>query len=420
VDVGVSGPARLLEELTAAPGDPVVALRGRRRWAQSFERVGMEEPGSRGGLREGGVVLVTGGTGGIGYALAEHLARTKRARLVLVSRSGVLSEEHTRALENLGAEVLVEAADVADEDAMRQVLARAAERFGAIHGVVHAAGVPGGGLIQLKAREDAAAVLRAKVQGTLVLRSLLEDSPLDLFVLCSSLASVLGGLGQVDYCAANAFLDAFAARGGAVAINWDRWSEVGMAAGGQGLLTAEGVEAFERAVAGGFSRVIVSTRPLEALIERTRTRQPAREARPAAAEAKHSRPDLATPYVAPRSETERVLAGIWEEVLGIGPVGVHDDFHELGGHSLIALRVLSRVRQALGSELPLRAIFDAPTVARLAVRILESETRRAEGDDLDELLARLEGLSDEEAEALLASGGPLTETGAERPEVPGD
>ncbi|HEX6903705.1 MAG TPA: amino acid adenylation domain-containing protein [Thermoanaerobaculia bacterium] len=421
VDVGASGPDRLLEELKAVSGDPVVALRGRRRWMQGFERIELEKSG---GLREEGVVLVTGGTGGIGYALAEHLARTRRARLVLVSRSGILSEDRVQALEALGAEVMVEAADVADADAMRQVLARAVERFGAIHGVVHAAGVPGGGLIQLKTREAAAAVLRAKVQGTLVLGSLLADSPLDLFVLCSSLASLLGGLGQVDYCAANAFLDAFAARGGAVAINWDRWSEVGMAAAredGQGLLTTEGVEAFDRAVIGGFPRVVVSTLPLAALIERTRSRrQPAREARPAAAEAKHSRPELATPYVAPRSETERVLAGIWEEVLGIGPVGVHDDFHELGGHSLIALRVLSRVRQALGSELPLRAIFDAPTVAKLAVRILESETRRAEGDDLDELLARLEGLSDEEAEALLASGGSLTETGAERPEVSGD
>ncbi|HEY9422528.1 MAG TPA: KR domain-containing protein, partial [Thermoanaerobaculia bacterium] len=289
----------------------------------------------------------------------------------------------------------------------------------AIHGVVHAAGVPGGGLIQLKTREAADAVLRAKVQGTLALDSLLADAPLDFFVLCSSLASILGGLGQVDYCAANSFLDAFAARGRAVAIDWERWREVGMAAGDQGLLTSEGLEAFERAVTSGFSRVAVSTQPLEGLIERMRSRRPAREARPAVVEAKHSRPDLATPYVAPRSETERVLAGIWEEVLGVGPVGIHDGFHELGGHSLLALQVLSRMRQALGSELPLRAIFDAPTVARLAVRLLEKETWAA-GDDLDQLLARLEGLSDEEAEALLAAGGLLIETGAERPEVKGD
>jgi phthiocerol/phenolphthiocerol synthesis type-I polyketide synthase E len=168
---------------------------------------------------------------------------------------------------------------------------------------------------------------------------------------------------------------------------------------------------------------VVSTQPLEKLIERIRARRPAAEAFPAVPlerEAKHSRPDLATSYVAPRTETERVLAGICEEVLGVGPVGIHDDFHELGGHSLLALQVLSRMRQALGSELPLRAIFDAPTVARLAVRLLEGETRAAADDDLDQMLARLEDLSDEEAEALLAGGGSLVETGAERPEVKGD
>jgi acyl transferase domain-containing protein len=137
-------------------------------------------------------------------------------------------------------------------------------------------------------------------------------------------------------------------------------------------------------------------------------------------ETEHSRPELATPYAAPRTDTERVLAGIWEDVLGIRPVGIHDDFYELGGHSLLALQVLSRVRQALGAELPLRAIFDAPTVARLAVRILEGEARTVDGGELDQLLARLEGLSDAEAEALLADEGLLMEAGADRPEVSGD
>jgi len=137
---------------------------------------------------------------------------------------------------------------------------------------------------------------------------------------------------------------------------------------------------------------------------------PQQQTAPVRAQAEHSRPDLATPYVAPRTETESALAGIWEEVLGIGPVGIHDDFHELGGHSLLALQLLSRVRRTLGSDLPLRAIFDAPTVARLAVRLLESETVKADEGTLDDLLAQLEGLSDEEAEALLASERLTTET----------
>ena len=423
------GRDRLLAELTAPADESLVALRGKRRWVQHFDRIPLQERPA--GLRRRGVVLITGGTGGIGFALAEHLARTVEARLVLVGRSAPPpDDDRLQRLEQAGAEVMVLPADVADEAAMREVLERTRERFGALHGVVHAAGVPGGGLIQLKSREDAAAVLRAKVLGTQVLQSLLAETPLDLFVVCSSLASILGGVGQVDYCAANAFLDAFAvhetARGrAALAIDWDRWREVGMAAGPhqEGLLTSEGVQAFDRAVASGLPRVVVSTRPLEALIERMRSRHAPdvdrREARPRA-EAQHSRPELATSYAAPRSETEQLLAGIWEEVLGIHPVGIHDDFHELGGHSLLALQVLSRVRKTFGTDLPLRTIFDASTVARLAVRILESETRTAEEGEVDQLLARLEGLSDAEAEALLANGGLLMEAGADRAEASGD
>ncbi|MDB4951689.1 MAG: Malonyl CoA-acyl carrier protein transacylase [Gemmatimonadetes bacterium] len=79
--------------------------------------------------------------------------------------------------------------------------------------------------------------------------------------------------------------------------------------------------------------------------------------------------DGAADHVAPRTPTEKALAGIWREVLRVENVGAHDDFFALGGHSLIATRVVSRVRQAMGVELPLRAVFEAPTLAELAARI---------------------------------------------------
>ena len=83
----------------------------------------------------------------------------------------------------------------------------------------------------------------------------------------------------------------------------------------------------------------------------------------------HPRPDLRTAFVEPRSELERTVAGIWQTLLGIQAIGRHDNFFELGGHSLLATQVVSRLRDALRVELPLRSLFEATTVAELAERL---------------------------------------------------
>jgi acyl transferase domain-containing protein/thioesterase domain-containing protein len=212
----------------------LVAYRGEERWLQSIEPATVDGSGTR--LRPQGVYLITGGTGGIGLVLAEYLARTVRAKLVLVSRTGVVPAPRIQALEQLGAEVSVVSADVTDLPAMRRVIADARQRFGAIHGVIHAAGVLDDGLIQLKQTEAAGRVLAPKVTGTLVLEAALVGVELDFLALFSSISSFVAPVGQVDYVAANAFLDAFAnarratGKPRTVAINWGRWGEAGMAA----------------------------------------------------------------------------------------------------------------------------------------------------------------------------------------------
>ncbi|WP_443096573.1 SDR family NAD(P)-dependent oxidoreductase [Pyxidicoccus fallax] len=245
----------LAAELTADAEEPVVALRGGRRWVRDFEEVRLEEgPTSAVPLREGGVYLITGGLGGMGLSFAEALAEKCRAKLVLTGRAAVppreewakhlaSGDEATRRriqavqrLEEKGAQVLALGADVTDLERMRAVVDTARARFGAVQGVIHAAGVAGGGMLQLKTREAAAAVLAPKVTGSRVLAAVLEGERLDFFVACSSLSSMVGRFGQVDYTAANTFLDAFTrayqARTGtyAVSINWGAWDEVGMAA----------------------------------------------------------------------------------------------------------------------------------------------------------------------------------------------
>ncbi len=264
IDVVIPGPEsaqekladQIVTELKAESADLVVAYRGSHRWIQTIEPVHIDvaaEDKIR--LRQHGVYLITGGLGGIGLTFAEYLASTIKAKLVLLGRAGLPAREtweqwlathdeqdetsnkilRVRLLEQLGAEVLVISADVIHLEQIQAVISEIDKRFGALNGVIHAAGMAGGGTIQLKATEAAESVLAPKVKGTLVLEAALKDIQLDFLILCSSLYSILGGPGQVDYCAGNAFLDNFAfyntSRNGipTISIDWDAWQEVGMA-----------------------------------------------------------------------------------------------------------------------------------------------------------------------------------------------
>jgi acyl-CoA synthetase (AMP-forming)/AMP-acid ligase II/acyl carrier protein len=115
-----------------------------------------------------------------------------------------------------------------------------------------------------------------------------------------------------------------------------------------------------------------------------------------------SRPELTTPYVAPRTPIEKELAKIWAEVLSTDEIGIHDDFFDLGGHSLLATRIISRVIAIFKLQLPVRALFDSPTVAAMSVVISSKEERKASEEDLKQLLSEVESLSEKTSEELLA------------------
>lgn len=247
--------AQLLAEMAAAPGNGTIVWRGERRYAQAFEHGPRPPEGKAGRVPEGAVVLVTGGLGGLGLVAARELARSKRAKLVLLGRSRMPERERFQEtlalldpaeplaqrieavleLERLGADVLCLSADVTDVEEMAAALNKAKARFGALHGVLHTAGTIDDGLIATKDQASIEAVLAPKLHGTLVLAELLRDEPLAFFVTYSSTSAAIAPMGQVDYVAANAFLTAFAtAKAGArtyhAAIGWGPWSEVGMAA----------------------------------------------------------------------------------------------------------------------------------------------------------------------------------------------
>jgi amino acid adenylation domain-containing protein len=114
-----------------------------------------------------------------------------------------------------------------------------------------------------------------------------------------------------------------------------------------------------------------------------------------------ARPALDLPYVKPRSRLEKKLAKIWGEVLSIDPIGIHDNFFDLGGHSLAATRVISRLIQEFHLELPIKTLFESPTVAAMSAMIMQNQENKAGRDDLERILSEVEAMSNEEAERVL-------------------
>jgi acyl transferase domain-containing protein len=247
--------ALLDAELRAPAGNVIVAHRGGNRYVWDIRRMPRPAEGDV-PLRKNGVVIVTGGLGGIGLTIAKELATKRQARIALLSRSGLpgradwpdlvrkLGPDNQLAraardigeIEALGGEVLVVRGDVTNIESMRAATHEVRQRFGPINGVVHAAGVVDDGPLEAKTQSEIEDVLAPKVYGTLVLDEVLKADLLDMFVMFSSTSTVTAPVGQVDYVAANAFMNAFAhkrARRGdcrVLSLNWGVWNEIGMAA----------------------------------------------------------------------------------------------------------------------------------------------------------------------------------------------
>jgi acyl transferase domain-containing protein/acyl carrier protein len=364
----------------------LVALREGSLLTRTVETVARPVPDAPAGA---GTWVLTGGFGGIGRTLAAHLARTPGVRLALLGRRGA-SESASAAgfldeLREAGGEVLDLRADVTDAASLAGALDEVRARFGGIDGVVHAAGVPGGGSVALRDDDEARAVFAPKVTGIRNLLVALRPGEARTLVVCSSLATLVPTYGQADYAAANAYLAAAvedeAARGErhAIAVDWDMWAEVGMASEAEvpadlkalqermlaGALTPEqGARAFAALLAGPAGRAVVA-RATATVVDGT-LRLGEEPGRHLPATVALPRPDLATAYEAPRTPTEERLAALYGEMLGIDRVGIHDEFLDLGGHSLLAAQIVARLRAEFGVDVPARAFFEGGRVADLA------------------------------------------------------
>ncbi|PYP88083.1 MAG: beta-ketoacyl synthase [Blastocatellia bacterium AA13] len=442
----------LYAEFRSAPADPMVALRNGRRMVEDFERVRLES-NQEIGLRDNGVYLITGGLGSLGLVMAEHLFEAVKARLILVGRTALpdraqwndllegadnhnSTAERIRAIQSLeekGAEILTFAADVSDEAEMRGVIQTATERFGPINGVMHMAGVAGGGVILLKTRDAAEQVMTPKVRGAVAIDHVFRDQPpLDFLALYSSIASFLGDFGQSDYCAANAVLDAVAARNASgagprtIVINWDIWQELGMTLNtevpdhlrqmrqemlAKGILNGEGVELFDRALASGLTQVIVSAQDLQGRIELGKSFAGEgflQELQSSMGGGARSASTIKrNGSAAPAGAFEQRVAAVWQRVLGADQIGVSDNFFDLGGNSLIGLQLVSELSRELEMQIAPVTLFEFPTVSTLSRHLNPAGygESRAAADELHERRKKLRQRSSPPDIAIIGMAG---------------
>jgi len=440
---------QLLTEFALGLPDPVISYRGGYRWEPTLEPHRLKAPSGPGQcsrLREGGVYLITGGIGGIGYVMAEALASGVHARLILIGRSPFpprdqwqqwldthneqdnLSQKirKVQALERLGGQVLVCSADVADPEQMQKVKDAAWKRFGPINGVIHSAGLADGGMIPRRTRENTDTALAPKIQGTLVLADILRDVNLDFFISCSSLNSIVVPIGQVGYCSANAFQDAFAHRKSnasgkwklTTAINWDVWREVGMGVEAarffekekgiadaqdvlkDGIANPEGVAVFLSVLQHQFPQTVISTRDLFMRMKQFLVAINAKPEDITTVETfsgtAYPRPELSTEYEPPRTEFEKIFADILKKFFGYEKVGINDNFFEFGLTSLTIIRINGLLREAVNKTIPIVSMFENPTILSLGRYLEQEEKEETVTDEENE-----ESLDLERSEELL-------------------
>jgi NAD(P)-dependent dehydrogenase (short-subunit alcohol dehydrogenase family)/acyl carrier protein len=391
-------------------------------------------------IRGDATYLITGGLGGLGLQAARWLVEQGARQIMLMGRTAPSSAAHAEIdqLGQHGAHVIVAQADVSQADQIAAALAKI-DPATPLRGVIHAAGALADGVLVQQTDDRFVAVLAAKQAGAWNLHKLTQDQPLDFFVMFSSIASVLGSVGQGNYAAANAYLDALAhtrrAQGlPALSIDWGPWSEVGMAAAlsahdqdrrraqGLGFLTpAQGTQALAQTLQQDVAQLLVlpidwrryvGSNAVPPLLREVAQAAPIEKARAAAFTIDVAQQVFAAAPNQRRSIVQQHVRAHATKVLGLGAAHTIDPrrpLSELGLDSLMAVELRNALGVSLKRSLPATLLFDYPTLETLTDFLLKelslSEPPIVSAPSKEDRAitagVELAQLSEAEAEALL-------------------
>lgn len=389
-----------------------ISYRNNYRWNQSIEKVTLNKNNTN-YLKHKGVYIITGGFGGIALVIAELLLKKYNAKVILLVRKNIIESNHLikekiEYLKAINNQVYVYESDISEYESMYKLFTQIKDEFTQINGVIHTAGKEGSGLIQNITFEKSLEVLKPKVYGTEILYKLGNKFDIDFLFLFSSLNSILGGVGNSDYCSANSFIDAFSEKVNdevdklskmkVISVNWGSWQQTGMAqkmidkykntnqlfksfyeeVSKEGILPDEGIEIFENIMQSDLTNIFISPVNLNSLKNRYdklnlyNSKNIIKElSKKISKNNLYSRPNLDTEYISPTTETEITITEIWKEFLGIEKIGINDNFFELGGYSLLSAGIKIALEEKLGFELPMSILLNSTTIKQTANNIHE-------------------------------------------------
>lgn len=367
----------IIQEMKYGGGFYQVAYRGGQRLAEELHEQNLDIIEDKNiSIRQDGVYVITGGMGGIGLEFAKYLAGKGCVKLALLNRSQfpdrndwdeiITKQEDAKVIkkiadiyeiEAMGSGVSFYSLDVTNYDEVNKVLQELRDLNGSINGIIHCAGISKDGLIKDKKDDIFKSILGVKMEGTWILDKLTQQDNLDFFILCSSVASLLGGAGKGDYTAGNAYLDAFAAyrckKGkNTLSIDWPVWKDTGMAvdhlANQDGIFkmieTKKAMECVEKIWNKNINRIIIGTinnmqyqipyipvanlRSIKIVYLNTLSQQ-----KKVKGVVLKGREDHAY------TKLEIKAGDVWRDILGLDVICIDDDFFKIGGNSILAIQM---------------------------------------------------------------------------------
>ena len=333
-------------------------------------------------LKEGGIYLITGGFGGLGQIFSDYILSTKDTRVILTGRSALSVEKQEQL--SLNPRLEYRQSDVTDRNSLSDLLESIRKEYGSINGVLHSAGTTKDSFIQNKELEDIRSVLSPKIVGTRNLDELTKEDELDFMIYFSSIAGVIGNVGQSDYASANSYMDHYAAyrqelvekglrSGKTKSISWPYWASGGMQLGSEMLRmledrwgmtampTEEGIKAFENLVQSAIVHGVVSYGSSSGLTEVIKKKS---------TEKRVSNLEIDTKL---QEEVSNSILEMVSELLKLPPHSIRKD-KELGDYGFDSI-MLTKFSQTLNEKYSLdlmpTVFFNYPTIDTLAVFLLE-------------------------------------------------